>query len=309
MELDNIIIEAFMKIMEKVEQNEGEKESAAKQTFSEILHNSLYDLSTQLHFASISGKAVAYPTAFPINPSKELFFTSFDESSSARAHDYMRHASLGENGYCEIRVSPGEKASWDDPDTQKRLLGLTRFLEMILERRIMLMNVARLPLIDMSSGLLNSHGMRTVGESLLKEGEPEKYTGIFMNLKDTKHFIHKYNDRLIEKYLVGVSHKLFSFLDTDCELGAHYGGDNFYVLLLKERIQEFHEYLKDAVIEVQDMEQTIQIPFFARLGIYEGQKGDTITSFMNGASIAFQTARRLSEDVVYFEPEMMRPRT
>ena len=63
------------------------------------------------------------------------------------------------------------------------------------------------------------------------------------------------------------------------------------------------------MIEVQDMEQTIQIPFFARLGIYEGQKGDTITSFMNGASIAFQTARRLSEDVVYFEPEMMRPRT
>ncbi|MBQ6442029.1 MAG: hypothetical protein IJJ13_05495 [Lachnospiraceae bacterium] len=307
MDQDRVLIDAFMKIMEKVEQNEKKEVSAAKQTFSEILHNSLYDVSTELHFASISGKAVAYPTAFPINPSKELFFTSFDEGSSSRAHDYMRHASLGENGYCEIRISPGEKASWEDAETQKRLLGLSRFLEIILERRIMLMNVARLPLIDMSSGLLNSHGMRTVGETLMKEGDPEQYTGIFLNLKDTKHFIHKYNDRLIEIYLVGVSHKLFSFLDTDSELGSHYGGDNFYVLLLKERLQEFQDYLNDAVIEVRDMDQTFQIPFFARLGIYEGQKGDSITNFMTGASIAFQTARRSGQDLVYFNPDMMKP--
>lgn len=307
MDLDHIIVEAFTKIMEKVEQNEGKENSPSKQTFSEILHNSMYELSTALHIASVSGKAVAYPTAFPINPSKELFFTSFDQDSASRAHDFMRHASLGENGYCEIRISPGAGASWEDPESQKRLIGLARFLEMIMERRIMLMNVARLPLIDMSSGLLNSYGMRIVGETLLSEQDSAQYVGIFLNLKDTKHFIHKYNDRMIENYLVGVSHKLFSFLDTDNELGAHYGGDNFYVLLLKERLQEFQDFLKDAVIEVREMDNTVQIPFFARLGIYEGQKGDHMGQFMNGASVAFQTARHTGQDVVVFSPDMMKP--
>jgi len=309
MDSDHIIVEAFMKVMERIEQNENREGGASRQTFSEILHNSMYEVSSALHIASISGKAVAYPTSFPINPSKELFFTSFDQDGASRAHDFMRHASLGENGYCEIRISPGANASWENAETQKRLLGLARFLEMILERRIMLMNVARLPLIDMSSGLLNSYGMRTVGETLLSEQNPAHYVGIFLNLKDTKHFIHKYNERLIETYLIGVSHKLFSFLDTDCELGAHYGGDNFFVLLLKERLQEFQDFLQNAVIEVRNEDNTIQIPLFARLGIYEGQRRNPMGAFMNGASIAFQTARRTGQDVVTFSPDMMAPGT
>ncbi len=307
MDPDHIIVEAFMRVMEKIEQNEGRDSSTSRQTFSEILHNSMHELSGELHIASISGKAVAYPTAFPINPTKELFFTSFDQDGASRAHDFMRHASLGENGYCEIRISPSADASWADSESQKRLLGLARFLEMILERRIMLMNVSRLPLIDMSSGLLNSHGMRVMGETLLTEQNPALYAGIFLNLKDTKHFIHKYNEQLIEKYLVGVSHKLFSFLDTDCELGAHFGGDNFFVLLLKERLQEFQDFMENAVVEVRGAENTVQIPLFARLGIYEGQRRNPMGAFMNGASVAFQTARRTGQDVVTFSPDMMKP--
>lgn len=296
------ILEALISTLEGLERNESV--TGAKRTLSELLRDELEGISNHLRIASLSGKAVAYPTPFPINPTKEMFFTSFDLDASRDKHDYPRRVPLGSNGFCEIRIAPAVDAEWDDPEIKGRLNGLSRFLEIILERKIMLENAARLPLIDMASGLWNSTGTRSAGGQLLAKAHPEDYVGIFMNLKDTKLVASKYSERLIEQFLISVSHKLISFLDTDAEIGAHYGGDNFYVLLLKERLQDFVDFLKDAVVEVRLGEETQTIPFFARMGIYEGKPGDHIGMFMTNASIAFQMTRRTGQDQITFRPEM-----
>ena len=301
----DMILNALMNTLEALDRLEASEESENNPTLSEILHDEFVDISNHLQISAFSGKAVVYPTSFPINPSKEMFFASFDLETSRKIHDFTRRVSLGMNGYCEIRISPGADASWEDPDTQKRLQSLARFLEIILDRKIMIANVSRLPLIDMSSGLLNSTGMREVGRTLLESESPERYASIFLNLKDMKHFATNYSERLIESFLIRVSHKIFSFLDTEVELAAHYGGDNFFVMILKERIEEFKEFLSDASVEVHGADEPQYIPFRARLGIYEGHPGDPINLFMNNASIAFQFARRRGEDVMVYHPDFL----
>ena len=299
------ILHALMSTLEKLDQTEAEYDPENERTLSDILHDEFEGISRHLRISSISGKAVLYPTPFPINPTKEMFFASFDMETSRKLHDFTRRVSLGANGFCEIRISPAADAAWEDPENMSRLVALGRFLEIVLERKGMIANVSRLPLIDMASGLLNSSGIREFGGKLLMTEPPENYVSIFMNLKDMKMFIQKYSDRLVESYLVRVSHKIFSFLDTGIELGAHYGGDNFFVLILKERLTAFREFISDAEVEVHGAEAPLFIPFPARLGIYEGKSEDPIGAFMNNASVAFQATRRLGEDVVFFRPELL----
>lgn len=299
------ILHALMSALAAMDQLENSESPDSDRSLSDILREELSGISNHLQISAVSGKAVVYPTAFPINPSKEMFFASFDLDTSRKIHDYTRRVSLGANGYCEIRISPGADASWDNPEVQQRLSALARFLEIILDRFTMIKNVSRLPLIDMSSGLLNSNGMREVGGQLLSEGAPEKYAGVFLNLKDMKLFSTRYSERIIESFLIRVSHKIFSFLDTDEELGAHYGGDNFYVLILKERLQDFKEFLTDASVEVHGADAPQYIPFAARMGIYEGSPEDHIGIFMTNASVALQVAKRMNEDYMLYRPEFL----
>ncbi len=301
----DFIIHALSRTLEALDHMETKEEGEPGPTFSEILATELSEISQHLRISAVSGKAVVYPTSFPINPSKEMFFASYDLETSRKVHDFTRRVSLGMNGYCEIRISPGADASWEDTETLQRLESLARFLEIILDRKIMIANVSRLPLIDMSSGLLNSTGMRETGRELLGAEAPEQYAGIFLNLKDMKHFATKYSERLIESFLIRVSHKIFSFLDTDAELCAHYGGDNFFALILKQRVEDFKAFLSDASVEVHGADEPQYIPFRARLGIYEGQPGDPIHAFMNNASIAFQFARRKGEDAMVYRPDFL----
>lgn len=298
------VISVFMRVLEVLERAD-DPASGEERTLSEILRDEMGEIASRLKIAALSGKTIVYPTSYPINGTKELFFTSFDEDTSGKEHDFIRHIAIGANGYCEIRICPAAGAEWQSAETKEKLTSLSRFLEVILERRIMFENVSRLALIDMSSGLFNSSGMREAGGKLLSMERPSDYVGIFLNLKDTKFFNLRYDERLIESYLTSVSHKLFSFLDTDLEIAAHFGGDNFYVLLLKERLESFQEFLMESVAEFQNGEETMRIPFFARMGIYEGKDGDHIGIFLNNASIAFAATRASGQDVVVFRKELL----
>lgn len=294
----------FMNILEALERSE-DPARGDELTLSDILQRELFSVAQELRIAAFSGKAVVYPTPFPINPTKEMFFTSFDMDTSHKEHDYVRHVAIGANGYCEIRVCPGEGADWQAEEMELKLKSISRFLEILLERRLMFENISRLASIDMSSGLFNSIGLRDAGGKLLSTEHAEDYAGIFLNLKDTKLVAHKYDERMMAGFLTSVSHKLFSFLDSELEIASHFGGDNFYVLLLKERLHDFQQFLADAVAEVRNGEETVQIPFFARMGIYEGNDHDQIGVFMNNATVAFQATRRTGQDVVVFRPELL----
>lgn len=270
---------------------------AEMRTLSEILHDELLPVANELCIAAFSGKSIVYPTAYPINGTKELFFTSFELETSRSAHDYVRHVTIGANGYCEIRICPGAGADWTG-EIMEDVIGLSRLFEILLERRIMLENAIRMPSIDMTSGLFNAAGLRQAGAQLLAAAPAENYVGLFLNLKDTKVVGQKYGDQFTESYLVAVGHKLFSFLDSDLELAAHFGGDNFYVLLLKERLTSFREFLADAVVEVRTENEPVRLPFSARIGAFAGQPNLPLGAFLSGASAAFQMTRKTGQDYV-----------
>ncbi len=154
--------------------------------------------------------------------------------------------------------------------------------------------------VDFGTGLLSLGGYMAMGATLLKQGRLHDYTAMFINIKNFKYINgkigNKNGDLVIKEYAFALSKMLL-----DDEYAGRLGGDNFTLLIKKERRDVIAESLSCISISTNYGGMDQQLNISARIGMYDIMQGDEMPHIMNCISAAIAEAKRKNtEDTILF---------
>ena len=159
---------------------------------------------------------------------------------------------------------------------------------------------------DMGTGLLNANGFLAAGNRLIKADKIHEYCAMYLNLKNfgfvNGRIGNKHGDEVIKAYAAA----LVGFMEKD-EFAARLGGDNFTLLVKKERSSDVLRFLSNVEVEVMLGGMPTPFSLSARVGVYNVERGDVMEHVMNCISAAIGSVkRRNTGDVAVFDFEIMR---
>ncbi len=132
------------------------------------------------------------------------------------------------------------------------------------------------------------------------------YTVAFINIKGMTYINEHYSSNTGDKVIKKFASVINSFTQRG-EYVSRLGGDNFMVLIKKNRVDEFLSMLSDLTLYVEiEAGSEVPIKVGSNCGLYNLTASDTIRDVMNNSGIAIRQAKKsVKEDFVWFEPEML----
>ena len=159
---------------------------------------------------------------------------------------------------------------------------------------------------DNLTGLPNAAGFIKIGSEYLEQGVLHDYTAMFINLKNFKCINSQISDKKGDVVLKAYTVELLKRLEKS-EVIARLGGDNFTLLIKKQNVKDFVDFLSGVKIDVEIGSNTVVFCIASRIGLYDILKGDQMSYVMGCISSAISDARRsFVTDVVVFNHEIMR---
>ncbi len=211
----------------------------------------------------------------------------------------------GDNGSVVLTSHPVKGVSWDK-EQEDEITFLHKEIFVVLGRA-RLSDIVRLSVsTDAMTKLPNTAGFIGYGNRMLAMGRLTEYTAMFINLKNFRcintQITEKHGDDVIRAYAAALHAQLLPE-----EFVARLGGDNFTLLVKKERTDTILAYLAEALIEVQLDSTTVHFVISSRVGLYDICEGDTMHKVMNYISHAMSSAKRNAAlDVVRFTPDLLK---
>lgn len=166
-------------------------------------------------------------------------------------------------------------------------------------------------LTDSITGLRNATGVNEYLTKLCKKGIQNKYNSFAINIKGFNFINKKYGNvagaYIIQKY----SEILWNFLEND-EIAGRTGGDDFFVVLKRERTEEFLMMLATIKIPAEVIDKNNQkteiknVNVDSRCGIYVIQADDEPGRIKISSATALKSAKNtpLGEFVIFREDMM-----
>ncbi len=200
-----------------------------------------------------------------------------------------------------VTIYPREGVSWDDEE--KRLINVVaRFAAIEFSRANMVHRIERLSYIDLFTGLANSQGVSHYGARIERDYSISDYAGCFINIKNLRYINQQLTsiggDAVIRQYAL----RLYGFMDHRNELVARLGGDNFFVLVRKERLERLLKLVSALSIILSSSGERTRLTIEAWVGVYVANEGDPIGIILSNASFANEQAKKTRTSVVYFDP-------
>lgn len=162
---------------------------------------------------------------------------------------------------------------------------------------------------DTLTGVLNQHGMVMSVMKMSDKDEFKDYNAVFFNIKNFKYINSRVGSRRGDEALIAYANAIKADL-ADHGKVCRLGGDNFFVLVKKAFALDFISFLKQVTITVNTRYEKVSFDVSARMGMYEIEDGDSFSSAINKASIAYNAARRSGVDSFYvYRSEMMKKDT
>lgn len=162
---------------------------------------------------------------------------------------------------------------------------------------------------DTLTGVLNQHGMVMNVMKMGDKDEFKDYNAVFFNIKNFKYINSRVGSRRGDEALIAYANAIKAEL-ADHGMVCRLGGDNFFVLVKKAFALDFINFLKQVTITVNTRYEKVNFDISARMGMYEIEDGDSFSSAINKASIAYNAARRSGVDSFYvYRSEMMKKDT
>lgn len=198
-------------------------------------------------------------------------------------------------------VYPRAGYAWSE--AEKRLISAASKMIALQFSRINMVNrIDRLSYIDLFTGLANSQGVIRYGSRIEKEYSIADYAGCFVNLKNLKYINQQLNsnngDAVIRQYAL----RLYGFVDQRNELVARLGGDNFFVLVRKERLERFLSLTSALSIILNSSGERTRLVIESWVGVYPANEGDPVGMILTNASFANEQAKKMHLSVAYFDP-------
>lgn len=157
---------------------------------------------------------------------------------------------------------------------------------------------------DFLTKLYNSDSFTLYAISLIARKKLHNYTGVFLNIRDLK-FVNSIASSVGgDKLLQSFSKTIRDFLVSG-EVAARLGGDNFYVLIKKNRVNKFLALLDDIKVEIPIAGAMQTFVVKTRAGLYDIKEGDTIHEIMGNSSIALNFVRSSKDSNSLFYEDWM----
>ena len=207
-------------------------------------------------------------------------------------------------GRVSFEAYPAKGAVWSEED-KNDVAFLVRNIFAMCGRARLSGIVKKSMSTDVSTGLMNSNGYVATGNRLAAEGKIHEYNAMYLNLRNFKlintQIGNKYGDAVICEY----ANTLSAFIGDD-GFASRLGGDNFAILVKKERSDEIIKFIEGVEIDVPFAGTSSQFCIQARAGVYDIKDGDLMPHVMNCISAAISAARRHPTDyAVIFTPEVL----
>ncbi|MBE6902061.1 MAG: EAL domain-containing protein [Ruminococcaceae bacterium] len=290
--------ERFRKFYDNVERSGLPMEALTDPIRAELVH-----IAPDLHLGTMLCELSSPPMPYNekgVTLTKELYISKNGCSESTVRNEY----STGDNGVAVITSRAESGYEWNEDE--KAQIGFLHRCLYVLFGRARLTEILRNSLsTDALTKLPNTMGFLAIGNELFGQNKLHEYTAMYFNLKNFRcvnsQIGSKNGDIAIKAYAAALHEKLHMG-----EFAARLGGDNFTLLIRKERTDEMISYLKNALIEVALESSVIPFTIGAHIGVYYIQQGDKMPFVMNCISTAASNARRSpTADAVTFTPEIM----
>ncbi len=198
-------------------------------------------------------------------------------------------------------IHPRAGVVWDD-EAKRTITTVAKFLALQFSRMNMVNRIERLSYIDLFTGLANTQGVTHYGARIEKNYSLADYAGCFINLKNLRYINQQPNrttgDAVIRQYAL----RLYGFMDHRNELVARLGGDNFFVLLRRERLERFLNLISALGIILNNGGERTRLTIEAWVGVYLANENDPVGVILTNAAFANEQAKHDRIPVVYFDP-------
>ncbi len=253
------------------------------------------------------GKLVVhfFAPSSPLEPKGEdRIVVLYENDSGAETEQIFEEFITTGGGKVSFEAYPVKGAVWSEEDKDDIIFLVKNIFAMCGRARLSGI-VKKSMSTDVSTGLMNANGYVAAGNRLAAEGRIHEYNAMYLNLRNFK-FINtqignKYGDAVIREY----ANTLSAFIGDD-GFASRLGGDNFAILVKKERSEEIIKFIGSVEIDVPFAGTTSHFCIQARAGVYDIKDGDLMPHVMNCISAAVSSARRHPTDyAVIFTPEVL----
>ncbi len=210
-----------------------------------------------------------------------------------------------ESGICILSTAPERNYHWTDLEKEE----VHFFLECLFVRfgrARMGQLLSKVSISDFLTSAMNSRGMAVYGKELEQKGELKNYNALFMNLKNFKYINRAAGQLKGDEILVKYCRTVQGFLLPGEKLSRP-GGDNFFLLVRKERTEMVLKFLQEVPITVyvENVQKTYRIT--ANIGIYQICRQDNIDNAMDLATVALNEVKHSGKgvDKLWYAPYMM----
>lgn len=210
----------------------------------------------------------------------------------------------GENGTLQICISPKKGVVWTTEEREEIQL-VAELMFVLIGRVRMERLLVRLTTTDLMTHTLNMHGIIQHGMLLYRQHRLVLFTGLFLNIKNFKYINQTVGQQLGDDILIQYSTAIQSMLTGD-ERMARPGGDNFFVLVRKEKAVEMLKSIRELPITVSINGHSRTFYISAHVGAYDILPEDDFDHVMNCASLAMNVVKHagVAGDQIWYQPAM-----
>ncbi|MGN1416113.1 MAG: EAL domain-containing protein [Oscillospiraceae bacterium] len=293
---NEIFCEGILDFYERLNEKAADLDSAV-----ECINEALKPVAESIRLGRVTITFEAPPSCFePEGVSKKgdyLFGTKGYDDDGVE-----KHFVTNEGGTFIVALMPVKGEKWND--SEKSVIGKLAKSIYIVSGRARIMGLMEKSLyIDRMTGVDNTDGFMRYGGMLAARGMLKDHTAVYVNIKNFKYVNKLFGSREGDALLRKFSQTMSGFIKDDGKF-ARLGGDNFILIIKKNRVDDLIAFSDSLFFEMGEDKQLYNMKL--RMGIYEASEGDTMSDIMNKTSVAYNEARYSEQkDVVFFSPMLM----
>lgn len=209
-----------------------------------------------------------------------------------------------EGGILTIKMAPQRGVSWSrHQENMIRFLAESLFILCGRTRMSILLN--RATTTEFMTNTLNMSGLKQFAIRICSQGILGRYVGIFLNLKNFKYINQTVGQQYGDEILIKYAKTLIDYLNDD-EAIARPGGDNFALLVHKEKADTLLRMLRAMPITITINGHERVFPISAHVGAYSAKPGDNVDQVLNYATVALNVVKHsgFTGDQLWYAPYM-----
>lgn len=270
---------------------------------AEVISQNIEGIAKDIHLGKLVCKFYTPPT--PVERDGKTIEFEFYSDKNGCEQDLIDYIfPTGEGGSVTFFAYPEKAHCWNEYE-QEDLLFLCKNVFAICGRS-RLSDIIRNSLSrDANTGLFNANGYMASGNYFLQQGKLHQYTAMYLNLKNFRYVNNQAGNRNGDAVIKGFALALMGIVKED-EVAARLGGDNFTLLVKKERRDEVISFLSNIPISIEKNGTNLTFEISTRAGVYDIEPGDTMPHIMNCISAAIGLAKQsTTPDIVIFNKDIV----